>query len=69
MLDREIGLARPNPQRAARKPAARKARVKRERTIRQRQHGTNVLAEQGQHEGGVGKDARVVLRDLERLSG
>src|SRR6266851_9235408 len=68
MLDREIGLAVPDPQKAADRPAAGGARVERERAVDQPDHGTDVLAESRQHLGGIGEDARVVLRHLERLS-
>src|SRR5216684_2099199 len=67
MLDREIGLAGKYPEKAACIPAASEARVERERTVDQPDHGTDVLAEKSQHEGGVGEDARVVLCHLERL--
>ena len=67
MLDREIGLTGPDPENAAHKPAAGEARVERQRTVDQPDHGADVLAEISQHEGGVGEDARVVLPRLERL--
>src|SRR5260370_23257010 len=67
MLDREIGLAGPDPEKAAHIPAAGEARVERERTVDQPHHGADVLAELSQHESGVGEDARVVLCHLERL--
>ena len=69
MLDREIGLAGPEPDNAAQKPAAGEARVERERTVDQPRHGTDILAKSRKHEGGVGEDARVVLARLERLPG
>ena len=67
MLDREIGLTGPEPENAAQKPAAGVARVERQRTVDQPDHGADILAEISQHEGGVGEDGRVVLPDLERL--
>src|SRR5258705_71860 len=42
------------------------ARVDRERTVCQPDHGADILAEASQHLGGVGKDARVALPHLER---
>ena len=47
-------------------PAAGKARVERERTVDQPDHGADILAETSQRKGGVGEDARVVLGHLER---
>src|SRR4029077_13861318 len=67
MLDCEIGLAGPDPEGTAQIPAASIARVEREGTVDQPDHGADILAESSQHEGGVGKDARVVLSLLERL--
>ena len=67
MLDREIVLTGPDPENAAQIPAAGEARVERQRTVDQPDHGADILAEIRQHEGGVGEDARVVLRHLERL--
>src|SRR5437660_11050257 len=67
MLEREIGLAGIYPEKAAHKPAAGIARVERERTVDQPDHRADILAEIRQHEGGVGEDARVVPRYLERL--
>jgi len=67
MLDRGIGLTGPEPENAAHKPAAGEARVERQRTVDQPYRGADVLAEYSQYKGGVGKDARVVLRRLERL--
>ena len=45
------------------------ARVERQRTIDQRYHGADVLAEISQHEGRVGQDARVVLAPLRAPAG
>src|SRR5690242_20387557 len=67
MLDREIGLAGPNSEEAADKPAAREARVEREGTVDQPDHGADILAELTQHMGGVDENARVVLPRMERL--
>src|SRR6266550_685643 len=69
MLDPEIGLAGPHPEKAAHKPTAGVARIERERTIDQADHRTNILAEPRQHLGGIGEDSRVVLRLLECLPG
>src|ERR1700675_1535905 len=68
MLNREIRLAGPEPENAAYIPAAGEARVQRERTVDQPDHGTEVLAKIRQHEGHIGEDTRVVLRHLKRLS-
>src|SRR6266446_5551312 len=67
MLDRKIGLAVPDPEKAADRPAAGVARVERQRTIDEPDHRTHVLAAPREHLGGIGEDARVVLRHLERL--
>ena len=69
MLDREIGLTGEDPEKAAHKPAAGKARVKRKRPVDQPDHGADVLAEVRQHQGGVGEEAGVILPHLERLPG
>jgi hypothetical protein len=69
MLDREIGLTGPEPEKAAHKPAAGEARVERECAVGQPHHGTDVLAEIRQHKGGVGEDVRIILPDLECLPG
>ena len=66
MLDREIGLAGPNPENAAQIPAAGEARVERQRTVDQRDHAHDILAEIRQHEGGIGEDARVVSATSKR---
>src|SRR5260370_37415835 len=66
MLDREIGLTGPEPEKAAHIPAAGKARVECQRSIDQPDHSADILAA-SQHERGVREDARVVLRYLERL--
>src|SRR5947209_7083819 len=67
MLDRKIGFTGKGPEIAAPKPTAGEARIECERTVDQPDHGTDVLAEIGQHEGHVGKDARIVVPYLERL--
>jgi hypothetical protein len=67
MLDREMGLAGKHPENTAQIPAAGEARVERERTVGQPDHGVDILAESRQHEGGVGEDARIVLARPERL--
>src|SRR5260370_27749744 len=69
MLDREIGLAGPDPEHTAHMPAAGVARVERERTVDQPDHGADILAQMSQHESGDGEDAGVVLRHLQRLPG
>src|SRR6516164_3530327 len=68
MLDREVGLTGPDPEHAAPIPAASEARVERQRTIDQPDHGADILAEIRQRLRGIGEGARVVLRHLERLS-
>jgi hypothetical protein len=45
MLDSDVGLARIIPEQSTNEPAAREARVERKRTIDQRHHGADVLAE------------------------
>ena len=45
MLNREIVLTGPNPEKAAQIPAAREARVERERAVDQPDHGADILAE------------------------
>jgi hypothetical protein len=67
MLDREIGLARGEPEIAAHKPTAGEARVERQRPVDQPDHRAGILTEATQHKGGVGEDVRVVIRRLERL--
>jgi hypothetical protein len=68
MLDREVGLTGPDPENAAPIPAASEARVERQRTVDQPDHGADILAEIRQRLRGIGEGARVVLRHLERLS-
>src|SRR5215813_4460199 len=68
MLDREVGLTRQGPKKAAHIPAASEARVDCQRPVYRPDHGADVLAEMSQHQGGVGEDGRVVLRRLERLA-
>jgi hypothetical protein len=65
MLDRDVGLARPKPQDAADTAAPREARVKRQCAIHQCHHRADVLAEIGQRQGGIGKDARVIAGHLQ----
>src|SRR5271166_3846410 len=69
MLDREIGLTGPDPEKAADRPAAGEARVERQRTVDQPDHGADILSKYSQRVGGVGEDARVVLARLERPPG
>src|SRR6266404_5727694 len=65
MLDREIRLAGPQPEKTADVPAAREARIEGEGAINQRDHGINVFAENGERHCGVGQNARVVPRHLD----
>src|SRR4029077_11126705 len=67
MLDREIGFTGIYPEKAAHKPAEGEARVEHQRTVDQPNHRTDILADLRQHEGCVGKDARVVGRRVGRL--
>ena len=53
MLDRDVGLARKRLRMPLMMPAAREIRVERQRTIDQRYHRADVLAEIGQREGGI----------------
>src|SRR5207244_12075572 len=69
MLDPEIRLAGPHPEKAAHEPAAGVARIECQRTVDQPDHRADVLAEPRQYLGGVGENARVVLRRLERPPG
>src|ERR1043166_3131127 len=68
MFDRENVLTGPDPEGAARIPAAGKAWVECQRTVDQPDHRADVLAEIRQQAGGVGEDTGVVLPRLERLS-
>jgi hypothetical protein len=54
MLDRVVRLPSPQHEDAADVPAAREARVERQRTADQRYHCADVLAEIGEREGGIG---------------
>src|SRR6516164_6816445 len=67
MLDREIWLTGPDPQKATHKPAASEARVESQRPVDQSDHGLYILAEIRQHESGVDEYTRVVISDFERL--
>src|ERR1700736_3254743 len=69
MLDRDVGLARQQPQVAADIPAAGKARVKRQGTVNQRYHSPNVLAEIRQRHRGIRKDTRVITGHLQSPPG
>lgn len=67
MLDREIVLTAPEPQNATQNQPREKLGV----SVSARStshHGADILAENGQNKGGVGQDARVVSRHLERLA-
>src|SRR5712672_815573 len=66
MLDRNIGLTGPEPEKAAQIPAAGEARVECQRTIDQPDHRTDILAEISQHGSRIGESTRVVLPHLER---
>ena len=54
-----------SPENAADGPAAGVVRVERQRTVDQRDHRADVLAEIGQREGGIRQDARVVAGHFE----
>jgi hypothetical protein len=60
MLDRNVRLARPNPEEAADVPTAGVVRIQRRRMVNQCYLGSDILAEIGQREGGIGQDGRVV---------
>src|ERR1700730_18545562 len=60
MLDREIRLAGPQPEKTADVPAAREARIEGESVIDQHDHRIEVFAENGKRHCGVGQNARVV---------
>ena len=68
MPDREIRFPADQPQHAADVPAARKARVERQRTIGQCRHRADVLAEKREREGGIREDARIVVGLLQCLA-
>jgi hypothetical protein len=65
MLDRDVGLARPIPEHATDQPAPREVRVERQRTISQRRHGPDVLAEISQREGGIRQSPRIIAGQLQ----
>src|SRR6516225_2238167 len=67
MLNCEIRLTGPDPQKATHIPAASEARVKHERTVNQPDHGLDILAKIPQHESGMDEYAWVVLSHFERL--
>src|SRR5438270_11773376 len=67
MLDREIMFTGKYPNNSAHEPASGKARVKRQGTVDQPDHGTDILAELSENKSCIGEDARVVLCRLERL--
>src|SRR5271168_2652071 len=60
MLDRDVGLARIQPEGAAVVPATGMIRAEGESTINQRHHSADVLSEIAQREGGIRRDARIV---------
>src|ERR1700730_13433645 len=69
MFDCEIVLPGEYPEKATQIPAAGEARVEGECAIDQPHHGTDVLAQIRQHNGGISEDARIVLPELERPPG
>src|SRR5207248_5320551 len=60
VLDGDVGLTRPPSEDAADNPTARVVRVDGQRTVNQRHHGADVLAEIGQRLSGMRQDAGVV---------
>src|SRR6516165_4056560 len=69
MFYRDVRLAGPHSQDAADLPAAREVRVKRQGTIDQRHHGTDILAEISQRVGDMHQDDRVVASDFQGSPG
>ena len=69
MLDRNVRLARPQPQDPAQVSAARETWIERQRTVDQCHHGANVLAEIGQRESGMYQDYGIVACDFESTPG
>src|SRR6516165_4781777 len=69
MRDRSIGLARVQPEGSAAVPSACKIRVESERTVDQRDHRPDILAEIGECLGGIRQSARIVSGNLEGSSG
>jgi len=67
MLDRDVGLARPEPENAAHKPAASEAGVERQRAVDQPDHRADILAEIRQRGGGINDGSGGVLPRLQRL--
>src|ERR1700756_1704343 len=68
-LDCSVKLARKKQENGTDVPAARKARVERQRPIDQRHNRADILAEIGQREGGIGQSARIVTGHLQRPPG
>src|SRR5262249_33522041 len=60
LLDREIGLARPDTEAAPQHPRPREARIERERAIDQRDLSPHILAQPGECKRGVREDTWVV---------
>ena len=60
MLDRNVGLTRPDPERATDAPSARKTRIQRECTIDERRHAPDVFAQIGRRHGNIHQYARIV---------
>src|SRR6516162_8775572 len=69
MLDREVGLARGQPEGGADVPTACEIRVQNEGAVDQRYHGADILAEIRQGESGIYNSARIVTRHLQGLPG
>src|SRR5258708_12288465 len=65
LLNRDIGLAGPTPEDATNVPATREARVERHRAVSQPHHRADVLAEEGERNGSIGKHARIVSAELQ----
>src|SRR5271170_7224058 len=69
MLDRDVGLTRKQSDGAAVVPAAGVVRVERQRTVDQRHHGADVLAEIGQRLSGIRQDPWVIASYFESSPG
>ena len=65
MLNGEIRLVRPQPEEGADPPSACVVRVECQCAIHQRRHRADVLAERGQHQGGICQNFRVVAACIE----
>src|SRR5215472_11066624 len=69
MVDRKVELACPQSAGTAKIPAAREARIKRERAVDQGYHGAEILAEIRENAGGICEDARIIPSDAQRSPG